>query len=324
MSPKSLFLALLLSAIVPAVANADGLPLPVDDAGPGGIVARDGSGRYVTIPVRGGTLVERVETSGGRIADSKFLPGSFTIPVVALDGTPDGLSSNGHTLVLIRPRAGFPRSKTALVVLDTRRLTTRRMITLRGDFSFDAVSRDGSTIFVINYIDPTDPTRYRVRALDPATGRLAPHAIVDPKEPGDAMRGYPLDRATSPDGAWHYTLYDASPRHPFVHALNTEERRAKCIDLPPFPNGVDSSALRLGLLGGGRTLTVGSLATVDTRSFEVTPGSKARPAARQAKRGSGASVVPWIAGFGVLLLAGGVVLSRRSRRRSRGRTAAAA
>jgi hypothetical protein len=34
----------------PACAAADGLPLPVDDAGPSGVVSADGGSRYVTIP----------------------------------------------------------------------------------------------------------------------------------------------------------------------------------------------------------------------------------------------------------------------------------
>src|SRR3954470_19924734 len=249
MFAKSLTLALLIAAVTPAAAAADGLPLPVDDAGPGGIVANDNSGRYVTLGTRGGTLVEKIDPDGGRVLDTRFLHGRFTIPVVALSGSPAGLSFNGHELVLIRPREGFPRARTTLAVLDTRGLRLERTITLRGDFSFDALSRDGSTAFLVNYIDPSNPTRYRVRALDPATGKLAPKPIVDPNEDADEMRGYPLDRVTSADGRWHYTLYDGAGGHPFVHALNTEEVQAKCIDLPAFPRALDPSTVRLSMGG---------------------------------------------------------------------------
>jgi hypothetical protein len=317
MSAKSLSLALLITALTPAAAGADGLPLPVDDAGPGGIVARDHSGRYVTVATRGGTLVERIDPNGGRVLGTKFLRGDFTIPVVALSGSPDGLSYNGHNLVLIRPRNGFPRARTTLAVLDTRILRLRRTITLRGDFSFDALSSDGSTVFLVNYIDPRDPTRYRVRTLDPKTGKLAPKPIVDPDEDPDEMRGYPLDRITSADGRWHYTLYDGAGGHPFIHALDTEQVQAKCIDLPAFPRGADQSTVRLQLGDGGATLKVGSFARVDTRSFEVTPTPAAvqpRPHAANADSGSH-SAAPWIAGVGALLLGGGLALSIRSRRR---------
>jgi LPXTG-motif cell wall-anchored protein len=325
MSPKSLFLALLITALVPAVANADGLPVPVDDAGPAGVVSTDGNARYVTTPAHGGTLVQWIDTNGGQIAGSRFLKGRFTVPVVALDGTPAGLSHDGTTLVLIRPRAGFPRARTTLAILDSRLRSRPAFVTLRGDFSFDALSPDGSTTFLVNYVDPKDPTRYRVRVLDSTTGRLGTRPVVDPNEPPDAMRGLPLTRVTSPDGRWHYTLYDGAGKHPFVHALDVEGQRAKCIDLPQFAGSVDPYSVRLSLLGGGRTLRVGSLATVDTRTFKVRAGAPARqPAARKPASHSGSSAVPWIAAIGVLLLAGGVALSRRSRRRSAGRTATVA
>jgi hypothetical protein len=322
MSTKSWFLALLITLLAPAVASADGLPVPVDDAGPSGILANDDSGRYVTVPAGKGTVVEQVDARDGRVLNSRFLPGHFTVPVVALSGASAGLSYNGHKLVLIRPRASFPRARTTLAVLDTRGLRVRRIITLKGDFSFDALSRDGSTVFLVNYIDPRDATRYRVRTLDPATGRLAPHPVVDPAERPDAMRGLPLDRVSSPDGHWQYTLYDGAGSHPFVHALDTEERRAKCIDLPAFPGTVDPYNLRLEMLDGGAMLKVGSLATVDTRTFKVTPASsRARPAPRKAGAGDDSSATPWIAGFGILLVAAGLALSLRSRRRARTHTA---
>jgi hypothetical protein len=136
------------------------------------------------------------------------------------------------------------------------------------------------------------------------------------------MRGLPLDRVSSPDGHWQYTLYDGAGSHPFVHALDTEERRAKCIDLPAFPETVDQYNLRLDMLDGGAMLKVGSFATVDTKTFKVTPtSSRARPAPRKADPGEDSSAAPWIAGCGILLLAGGLALSLRSRRRARTRTA---
>jgi DNA-binding beta-propeller fold protein YncE len=322
MSPsRGISAALLLAlALLPAAARGDGLPVPVDDAGPGGIVASDGSGRYVTVPARGGTVVERIDPAGGRVIDSQFLTGRFTIPVVALDGTPDGLSHNGHELVVIKPRTRFPRNRTKLAVIDTRGLRVKRVIDLRGDFSFDALSRDGSTVFLINYIDRRNPTRYRVRTLDPATGRLAPRPIVDPDENAEEMRGYPLDRITSPDGRWHYTLYDGAGGHPFVHALNTEEVQAKCIDLPAFPARLDPSTVRLRL--AGHTLGVGRLASVDTRTFAVTQEQRLGKAAGKPEADEGSSAAPWIAGIGALLAATGIGIALRARAKSRSATPA--
>ena len=61
------------------------------------------------------------------------------------------------------------------------------------------------------------------------------------------MGGMPLSRAVSPDGRFVYTLYGAE--EPFIHALDTVGRTAKCIDLPQFA-GQDISSLRIGLVDG--------------------------------------------------------------------------
>ena len=45
------------------------------------------------------------------------------------------------------------------------------------------------------------------------------------------MTGKPVTRAMSPNGQWAYTLYQGSDEGPFVHALDTSGRSAKCIDL---------------------------------------------------------------------------------------------
>ena len=49
------------------------------------------------------------------------------------------------------------------------------------------------------------------------------------------MAGYPMTREVSADGRWHYTLYNGTEGHPFIHALDTTGPRAKCIDLPREP-----------------------------------------------------------------------------------------
>src|SRR3712207_8649807 len=49
----------------------------------------------------------------------------------------------------IRPRVAFPQTRTRLAVLDARRLTVRRRLDLRGDFSFDAISPGGRWIYLI-------------------------------------------------------------------------------------------------------------------------------------------------------------------------------
>jgi DNA-binding beta-propeller fold protein YncE len=254
-----------------ATATADGLPVVNVDAGPTGVATGDGSGRYVTVPAGEDTVVARTEQAGGRIQGSALLRGGFTIPAVAYDGSSGGLSADGGTLVLIAPRMTFPRVRTALAVLDARRLRLRTKVFLRGDFSFDAVSPDGGRIYLIQYIAPQDPNRYRVRAFDLRSHRLLARPIVDPTEPGEAMRGAPVTRAVSPDGRWAYTLYDGGGT-PFVHALDTAAAAARCVDLDLLGRR-DVSAARLSVSSDGARVSVidgdGPAAVIDAATFRV-------------------------------------------------------
>src|SRR2546421_11649368 len=214
-------LALTTTCFWPAAAQADGLPVLGVDTSPSGVAALQAPLRYVALGSGSSTVVARIERNGGRVPGSVALRGRFAIPAVAFDGSAGGLSADGRTLVLLRPRLRFPQRRTTFAILDARRLRVRTTVTLRGDFSFDAISPDGSRLYLIQYLSPRDVNRYSVRTYDVATERLLVRPVVDPSERGPAMRGYPLTRATSPDGRWAYTLYDGAGTHPFVHALDT-------------------------------------------------------------------------------------------------------
>jgi hypothetical protein len=318
------------AALVAApAASADGLPALGMGGPTNGIASLRGDLRYKAQPAGHVTRIERRSADGHRLLGTGMLLGRFDIPVVAFDGSPSGLSGDGRTLVLIRPRTTFPQAHTSLAVVDTGGLRVRKYLRLRGDFSFDAISPNGRWIYFINYLSRADPTKYRVRAFDVQSGRLLAQPIVDPRERGPAMHGTPLSRATSADGAWAYTLYDGGSGHPFVHALDTTHHRAVCVDLPAPGAGTDPSAARLAVSGDGRTLhvsmgqAIGS--AIDTRTFRVTneapaaglptparPGASAAPSTRLAQQGDdGISgyVVP-VAAI-VLLAAGALVWWRR-------------
>src|SRR5690242_3664154 len=203
----AVWMLLAVTSIAPN-AEADGLPVLGVDAGPTGVTTAGGRDRYVTIPAGSNTVLARVSRDNGRILASRLLRGAFTIPAVAYDGSAGGLSGDGRTLVLIAPRASFPRAVTTFAVIDTPGLALRERLTLRGDFSFDAISARGASVYLIQYTSPLDPTRYVVRDYDLTAGRLRVAPIVDPRERGERMRGQPLTRAMSPDGRWAYTLYD--------------------------------------------------------------------------------------------------------------------
>jgi hypothetical protein len=190
-------MAALVAALVPAAARADGLPVLGVDVGSTGVASSSDGARYVTVPAGSNTIIEQVAQQGGQVVAWRSLPGTFTIPAVAYDGSAGGLSADGRTLVLIEPRKSFPRAATKLLVLSSDGLKPLRAVRLQGDFSFDAVSPDGSSLYLIHYVSPQDPTRYLVQAYDMRRGRLIARPIVDPNNPGEKMRGNPLSRAMS-------------------------------------------------------------------------------------------------------------------------------
>jgi hypothetical protein len=142
---------------------------------------------------------------------------------------------------------------------------------LRGSWSFDAVSPRTTTIFFTQHLRAGDNPLYRVRTFDVRYGRLG-GAIVDRLEGEKDMGGEPVARASSTRGRWAYTLYARRGHEPFVHALDTVEREAFCIDLPLDLGYNRQWSLQLRL--DGRSLSVvrgrSELAAIDTGTWKVT------------------------------------------------------
>jgi hypothetical protein len=307
-------LVLCLAAVLAGAAHADGLPVEGLDLSRAGVAAPGPmSPRYVTLRAGPDTVVAAVSQVGGQVRRSRVLDGRFTIPAVAYDGSPGGLSADGRTLVLINPRTGFPRRVTTLAVLDTRRLRARDVIRMKGDFSFDAISPDGKLLYLVQYLSERDPSRYLVRLYDLGASRLLPDPIIDPREVGDVMRGTPITRAASPDGRWAYTLYDGAGEHPFIHALDTTGRTARCIDLHGLMGFGLLSELRLEPSPDGGTLSVvhpayeRPHAVVDLQTWEVSepaPPAEPEPSSTPAEDDSGAPVALIVAAaaFALVLL----------------------
>jgi hypothetical protein len=235
----------------------------------------------VALPAGSSTAVAAVRVRDGRVLRFGSLPGSYGIPLAAADGTSDAVSADGKTLLLAgTPETGPLQLVSRFVLLDARSFRVRRAITLRGDFSFDALSPHASTLYLIQRLWESDLTRYLVRAYDLKHGWLRLEAVADRRERQTVMQGYPLTRVTSAEGRWAYTLYQKDARHLFVHALDTRRARAFCIDLVwrGRPNAV--WRLRLDLSDDGRRLVLrgGSgarWAAIDTQTFTVRPSSAA-------------------------------------------------
>src|SRR3954464_6179002 len=138
---RSLAVSVLALLLLAAPARGDGLPVAGVNAGPGGVAG--GAVRYVTLDGVRGTVVAKVARAGGKVVRSRSLRGRLTIPAVAYDGSPSGLSADGRTLVLIRPRTSFPQARTTLAVLEARRPLLRRTLRLAGAFKLVGVWGDG-------------------------------------------------------------------------------------------------------------------------------------------------------------------------------------
>lgn len=243
------------------------------------------------------TVVLQTNRRGGRVSRWWSLRGKYYVPAIAYDGSGGGLSADGSTLVLSRFEFGYPPEETRFAVLKPRLRPYRgpawsrrqrrafSWVDLKGDFSFDAISPDGSTAYLIHRYLPASAgeayiSTYEVRALDLESGKLLPQPIVDPEEPNEKMQGRPLSRAMSPDGRWAYTLYDGEEEM-FIHALDTVAGRAVCIDLPQLENLHPRFyyLLFLQTIRNGRELVVmrhrlgpppaQPILRVDTQSFDV-------------------------------------------------------
>jgi hypothetical protein len=270
---RALVFGLLVAGASILVGSATGAgPSPGIAFGSPGVVSHDGKVRYVAMRAGRGTLVEAVTTRGGVVRRSRFLKGWYGVPLVAYDGTTGGLARNGKELILYSPGSGATH-KTRFVVLDPRTLRVRSRLALSGNFGFDALSPDGSLMYLIELKSGPNATGvdYAVRALDVNTGALFPGAIVDRREPDEKMTGIPLTRVGSGDASWAYTLYSRDSKSPFVHALHTTAREAFCIDVPLHVAPEQLSRVRMRAGPDKVVIRLGrkTLATIDTKTFEV-------------------------------------------------------
>jgi hypothetical protein len=289
--------------------------------GAGSIASSDGSSIYMASPASpagDSTIVAKIRGSDRKSVATVRLPGAFRVPVVA--GVAGGLAHDGKTLVLDgRPAAGSTR----FAILDARTLGVRRMLSLSGRYSFDAMSPDASKLYVIRYLS-RDGTHYAVQGLDLTGRRPVAQTLVEKGEPGETLAGQAVTRTSSPDGAWIYTLYDGTEGHPFVHALSTVDEFTVCIDLDALEGRTDIAALGLKLSPESHALAVtakqGPLALIDTETFEVTerPAMLRQPAAGGPREATapadrGGRDLPWLVIASCAALAAGTATLARRR-----------
>jgi hypothetical protein len=252
-------------------------PSPVAQQGSRGVVAPGGKIRYVTLARSGGTVVAARPVRGRRVLRSARLAGVWGIPTVTWNGDTAGVSADGRTLVLASAVGTAQlRKTTRFPVLDAQTLRLRKIVTLRGHYSFDALSPNGRMLYLIHNVSRTDLGRYTVVAYDLPFDRLTRRIVDDRRRSEWSMTGSPIARATAPDGGWAYTFYmGGEGKLPFVHALDTRHAKAVCIDIPWRGRREDLWKIRMTLRGGDLVVKLARkpIFVVDTKTYRVSRAS---------------------------------------------------
>jgi hypothetical protein len=236
------------------VRTGDGLALV--DANLGRIVAGPQVGvngyngyAYAT-SVAGARTTVAVTRSTGRALFQSQVDGAWQARAVSPDGQLVSLAD-------VAPTMPAGRTGTTIVLADER--GERKRFTLPGCVEPEAFSAMADYLYVLDYLPPEAPDRYRVRALNLDTGSFEPLLTRDKQvvPPGaeEEMRGEGRHAVYVPGQEFLFTLYTHQPDHDhtrdliaaragspdvhaFVHSLNLVAGFAYCIDLPgPFGEG---------------------------------------------------------------------------------------
>ena len=213
--------------VVPVALAA--FPAPYAVQGGDGVLSNDGSLRFVALGAGESTVISAIRTGDGSALRSQTVTGSFGIPMLTQKCPGGGMFRDGGMFVL--QSTGYNAS-TQFMLISTQDLAARDSIVLKGTFAFDALSPDGSRLYLIQHRSADDVQHYVVRAYDLNAHRLLPGRIADRAQKSWVMQGWPVSRTTTTDGRWAYTLYANPGGVPFIHALDTVKGIAHCIGIP--------------------------------------------------------------------------------------------
>jgi hypothetical protein len=230
----------------------------------------------VATPSGAQTKVSDVLVQPGLGGPEIAIDGAWRLPTIGYDPMPVGLSADGSTTILVEatPSAEGPAAVSRFAVLNIAPLKApAKIVELQGSFEYDAVSSDGRILYVVEHL-PGEGSPYQVRAIDLPTGTMRAAVITDKRNLGEAMAGWPIAQLRSPIGVV-FTLYNGL-EHPFIHALDTTDAWAVCIDLPATPVADQTAALHWGLAASPDWRTVyaangklGQLSVVDTTELTI-------------------------------------------------------
>lgn len=194
---------------------------------------------YTAIAGADRTTVQAIDLTTGAVLRTTTLAGKYALPENESNARLGGLALDGKTLVLAEVISDQQKQKfntekrwvSHLAVLDTGLQTPAHILELDGNFVFDALSPDGAYLYMIEHLMPFEEGRYQVRQYNLTTNQLNPQVVVEKGENETIMEGYGGAQVISPRGDWVFTFYQKT-EHPFIHALNTENAFAVCMDLP--------------------------------------------------------------------------------------------
>ena len=226
-------------------------------------VPRPGWGRIVSASVDGDQTVVRDEVNQPGFGGPHLtLDGQWRLPTVGDGSVPVGVSPDGSTILLEAADRAADAATTRFAVVEhtfdgksstvgDADLRLVRIVELPGRFAYDTLSPDGRILYLVEHLDEAAGGHYQVRAVDLSSGVLRDAVIVDKANPDEWMAGYPIAQIRRTDG-FVMTLYDG-PEHPFVHALQSSEAWALCIDLP-VAAGAERAGWGLTVGADGRTV----------------------------------------------------------------------
>lgn len=212
--------------------------ITVRDAGTGaverilplGTAAPDWSRYYTITQLAGNSRLSAIDPASGRTIAQRTIPAGFALPTLGYLGPTAGLSPNGAWLTLTdNSRATTGKLVTTFLVGASSLSGSFKTVRVDGDISFDALSNDGKSLYLIQKMG--DPNHYQVRLYDVEGGLLAPQPVVDKRESNEPMNGIRGDSVADPTGNYVYTVY-VRDGGPFIHALPLGVPFAWCVDLP--------------------------------------------------------------------------------------------
>jgi hypothetical protein len=197
---------------------------------PLGTPSPDWSRYYTVTPIAGSARLTAVNPSSGRTIAQATIPSGYSLPSLGYQGPTAGLSPNGQWLALTDNGSAVTGKLVSSFVVGSSSLSGGfKTVRVNGDFSFDALSDTGQSLYLIQKMG--DPNHYQVRLLDVRSGTLVEPPVVDKRDAAEPMNGIRGDSAASPLGQYVFTVY-ARAAGPFIHALPLDQPFAWCIDLP--------------------------------------------------------------------------------------------